>query len=100
MKKLSPSSTPFFLSSSSLMCFLISFQGGFSAGQSLNDLYSYLPRLKRWVINRPMTFPRCDHGMATVENKIFCVGGRKLNSVSWQLYSTLAFLCILQQSLL
>ncbi|XP_051893019.1 kelch-like protein 9 [Pristis pectinata] len=54
--------------------------GGFSAGKALNDLYSYIPRLQRWIINQPMTFARCDHGMATIGDKIFCVGGRALNS--------------------
>ncbi|XP_029468061.1 kelch-like protein 9 [Rhinatrema bivittatum] len=54
--------------------------GGFSAGKALNEVYSYLPRLKHWITNRAMTFARCDHGMATVGDKIFCIGGRTLNS--------------------
>ncbi|XP_048414532.1 kelch-like protein 13 isoform X1 [Stegostoma tigrinum] len=54
--------------------------GGFTAGKVVKDLYSYLPRLQRWIINQPMTFARCDHGMATIGDKIFCVGGRTLNS--------------------
>uniref|UniRef100_UPI00398F1F12 kelch-like protein 9 n=1 Tax=Pristiophorus japonicus TaxID=55135 RepID=UPI00398F1F12 len=54
--------------------------GGFSAGKALKDLYSYLPRLQRWIINQSMTVARCDHGMATIGDKIFCVGGRTLNS--------------------
>nr|XP_025961994.1 kelch-like protein 13 [Dromaius novaehollandiae] len=28
-----------------------------------------------------MTFTRCDHGMATVRDRIFCIGGRTLNGV-------------------
>ncbi|XP_063792328.1 kelch-like protein 9 [Pseudophryne corroboree] len=54
--------------------------GGYSMNKTLNDVYSYLPRLKRWVVNRAMTHTRCDHGMATVGDKIFCVGGRTLNA--------------------
>ncbi|XP_054854260.1 kelch-like protein 13 [Eublepharis macularius] len=54
--------------------------GGFSAGKTSCDTYSYLSRLRRWIRNRPMTFARCDHGMATVENRIFCIGGRTLNN--------------------
>ncbi|KAL8174207.1 UNVERIFIED_CONTAM: hypothetical protein K2H54_040329 [Gekko kuhli] len=54
--------------------------GGFSAGKTSRDTYSYLSRLRRWIRNRPMTFARCDHGMATVENRIFCIGGRTLNN--------------------
>uniref|UniRef100_A0A8C5QBG1 alpha-1,2-Mannosidase n=1 Tax=Leptobrachium leishanense TaxID=445787 RepID=A0A8C5QBG1_9ANUR len=53
--------------------------GGYSAEKTLNDVYSYLPRLKRWVVNRSMTFARCDHGMATIGDTIFCIGGRTLN---------------------
>ncbi|KAM4696565.1 kelch-like protein 9 [Rhinophrynus dorsalis] len=53
--------------------------GGFSSGRTLNDVYSYLPRLKCWVVNRSMTFARCDHGMATIGDKIFCIGGRTLH---------------------
>lgn len=44
-------------------------------------MYSYLPRLKRWVVNRAMMYARCDHGMATIGDKIFCIGGRTLNAV-------------------
>lgn len=54
--------------------------GGYSTNKTLNEVYSYLPRLKRWVVNRAMTFARCDHGMAAVGDKIFCVGGRTLNA--------------------
>ncbi|XP_077161793.1 kelch-like protein 13 [Paroedura picta] len=54
--------------------------GGFSAGKTSRDTYSYLSRLRRWIRNRPMTFARCDHGMATVGNRIFCIGGRTLNN--------------------
>ncbi|XP_069842591.1 kelch-like protein 9 [Dendropsophus ebraccatus] len=54
--------------------------GGYSNNKTLNEVYSYLPRLKRWVVNRAMTFARCDHGMATIGDKIFCVGGRTLNA--------------------
>ncbi|XP_073412143.1 kelch-like protein 9 [Dendrobates tinctorius] len=54
--------------------------GGYSTSKTLNEVYSYLPRLKRWVVNRAMTFARCDHGMAAVGDKIFCVGGRTLNA--------------------
>uniref|UniRef100_A0A8C4T7I0 BTB domain-containing protein n=1 Tax=Erpetoichthys calabaricus TaxID=27687 RepID=A0A8C4T7I0_ERPCA len=57
-------------------------QMGFSAGKVLNELHSYLPRLKRWVVNSPMVCARCDHGMAALHESIFCVGGRTLNSVS------------------
>ncbi|NXD83056.1 KLHL9 protein, partial [Halcyon senegalensis] len=52
--------------------------GGFSGGKTLRDTYSYLPRLRRWVNNSAMAFTRCDHGMATVRDKIFCIGGRTL----------------------
>ncbi|XP_007894421.1 kelch-like protein 9 isoform X3 [Callorhinchus milii] len=52
------------------------------SGVTLKDIYSYLPRLQRWIVNRAMTFARCDHGMATIGDKIFCVGGRALNSSS------------------
>ncbi|KAG8545998.1 hypothetical protein GDO81_019935 [Engystomops pustulosus] len=54
--------------------------GGYSTSKTLNEVYSYLPRLRRWVVNRAMTFPRCDHGMAAIGDKIFCVGGRTLNA--------------------
>ncbi|NWX17498.1 KLHL9 protein, partial [Aegotheles bennettii] len=52
--------------------------GGFSGGKTLRDTYSYLPRLRRWVGNSAMAFARCDHGMATVGDRIFCIGGRTL----------------------
>ncbi|XP_062447136.1 kelch-like protein 9 [Rhea pennata] len=55
--------------------------GGFSGGKTLRETYSYLPRLRRWVGNCAMTFTRCDHGMATVRDRIFCIGGRTLNGV-------------------
>ncbi|XP_019366003.1 PREDICTED: kelch-like protein 13 [Gavialis gangeticus] len=54
--------------------------GGFSGGKALRDTHSYLPRLRRWVSNRAMTFARCEHGMATVKDRIFCIGGRTLNA--------------------
>ncbi|XP_063001002.1 kelch-like protein 9 [Elgaria multicarinata webbii] len=50
--------------------------GGFAEGKTLRDTYSYLSRLRRWIRNRPMSFARCDHGMATVGDRIFCIGGR------------------------
>ncbi|NXX14073.1 KLH13 protein, partial [Podargus strigoides] len=52
--------------------------GGFSGGKTLGDTYSYLPRLRRWIGNSAMAFTRCDHGMATVRDRIFCIGGRTL----------------------
>ncbi|NXJ01271.1 KLH13 protein, partial [Psophia crepitans] len=52
--------------------------GGFSGGNTLRDTYSYLPRLRRWIGNSAMAFTRCDHGMAAVSDRIFCVGGRTL----------------------
>ncbi|XP_074780164.1 kelch-like protein 13 [Athene noctua] len=55
--------------------------GGFSGGKTLRDTYSYLPRLRRWISNSAMAFTRCDHGMATVGDKIFSVGGRTLKGV-------------------
>ncbi|NWH75051.1 KLHL9 protein, partial [Piaya cayana] len=55
--------------------------GGFSGGKTLRDTYSYLPRLRRWVGNSAMSFTRCDHGMAAVQDRIFCVGGRTLKGV-------------------
>ncbi|NXU81387.1 KLHL9 protein, partial [Oreotrochilus melanogaster] len=55
--------------------------GGFSGGKTLGDTYSYLPRLRRWVSNSAMAFTRCDHGMATVRDRIFCIGGRTLKGV-------------------
>ncbi|XP_056395211.1 kelch-like protein 9 [Hyla sarda] len=59
---------------------IVYISGGYSNNKTLNEVYSYLPRLKRWVVNRAMTFARCDHGMAAVSDKIFCVGGRTLNA--------------------
>lgn len=56
--------------------------GGFSGGKTLRDTYSYLPHLRRWICNSAMAFTRCDHGMATVRDKIFCTGGRTLKGVS------------------
>lgn len=56
--------------------------GGFSGGKTLRDMYSYLPRLRRWVGNSAMAFPRCDHGMAAVRDRLFCIGGRTLKGVS------------------
>ncbi|XP_026568129.1 kelch-like protein 13 [Pseudonaja textilis] len=55
--------------------------GGFAEGQTLSTMYSYLSRLRCWVRNRPMAFARCDHGMATVGDRIFCLGGRARASV-------------------
>lgn len=55
--------------------------GGFAAGKTMRNTYSYLSRLRRWILNRPMTFARCDHGMATAGGRIFCIGGRALNDV-------------------
>ncbi|XP_040261814.1 kelch-like protein 9 [Bufo bufo] len=59
---------------------IVYISGGYSTSKTLNDVYSYLPRLKRWVVNRAMMSSRCDHGMAAVGDKIFCVGGRTLNA--------------------
>ncbi|XP_051492871.1 kelch-like protein 9 [Apus apus] len=56
--------------------------GGFSGGKTLRDTYSYLPRLRRWIGNSAMAFTRCDHGMATAGDRIFCVGGRTLKGVA------------------
>ncbi|NXP49971.1 KLHL9 protein, partial [Heliornis fulica] len=55
--------------------------GGFSGGKTLRATYSYLPRLQRWISNSAMAFTRCDHGMATARDKIFCIGGRTLKGV-------------------
>nr|XP_009933180.1 PREDICTED: kelch-like protein 13 [Opisthocomus hoazin] len=52
--------------------------GGFSGGKTIRDTYSYLPRLRRWIGNSAMAFTRCEHGMATVRDRIFCIGGRTL----------------------
>lgn len=60
---------------------LFSGTGGFAQGQTLSAMQSYLPRLRCWVRNRPMAFARCDHGMATVGDRIFCLGGRALANV-------------------
>ncbi|KAM3911734.1 kelch-like protein 9 [Leptodactylus fuscus] len=59
---------------------IVYISGGYSTSKTLNEVYSYLPRLKRWVVNRAMTFARCDHGMAAIGDTIFCVGGRTLNA--------------------
>ncbi|XP_053328484.1 kelch-like protein 9 [Spea bombifrons] len=56
--------------------------GGYSAGKTSSDVYSYLPRLRRWVVNRAMAFARCDHGMAAIGDTIFCIGGRTLNAAN------------------
>lgn len=56
--------------------------GGFSAGRTLADTFSFFPRLRRWRHNCAMTFPRCDHGMAATKDGIFCIGGRTLKGVS------------------
>jgi len=56
--------------------------GGFSGGKTIRDTYSYLPRLRRWIGNSAMAFTRCEHGMATVRDRIFCIGGRTLKGVS------------------
>ncbi|KAM5146312.1 kelch-like protein 9 [Mantella aurantiaca] len=68
--------------------------GGYSTSKTLNDVYSYLPRLKRWVVNRAMAYARCDHGMATIGDKIFCVGGRTLNAAKeWIHVNETEFYC-------
>ncbi|KAG9354482.1 hypothetical protein JZ751_001192 [Albula glossodonta] len=68
--------------------------GGFSGGKTLSHLYSYLPRLKRWVPNRPLAISRCDHGMATVQDTIYCVGGRTLNKAQeWTHVNEMEFYC-------
>nr|XP_033816745.1 kelch-like protein 9 [Geotrypetes seraphini] len=68
--------------------------GGFSAGKTLHDIYSYLPRLRRWVSNRAMTFARCNHGMATIGEKIFCIGGRTFNSTEgWSHVNETEYYC-------
>ncbi|NXN99026.1 KLHL9 protein, partial [Rhinopomastus cyanomelas] len=56
--------------------------GGFSGGKTLQETYSYLPHLRRWIGNRAMAFSRCDHGMAAARDKILCIGGRTLKGVS------------------
>ncbi|XP_020649052.3 kelch-like protein 9 [Pogona vitticeps] len=68
--------------------------GGFSASKTTCETYSYLSRLRRWIKNRPMTFARCDHGMATVGDRIFCVGGRALtNAGEWVPVNQTEFYC-------
>lgn len=68
--------------------------GGYSTSKTLNDVYSYLPRLKRWVVNRAMMYARCDHGMATIGDKIFCIGGRTLNAAKeWIHVNETEFYC-------
>ncbi|KAH0615621.1 hypothetical protein JD844_005079 [Phrynosoma platyrhinos] len=68
--------------------------GGFAGGKTLPDTFSYLSRLRRWVRNRPMTFARCDHGMAAVEDKIICIGGRALtNAEEWVPVSKMESYC-------
>ncbi|NXS63027.1 KLHL9 protein, partial [Brachypteracias leptosomus] len=68
--------------------------GGFSRGKTLRDTYSYLPRLRRWVSNRAMAFPRCDHGMASARDRIFCIGGRTLKGAEeWVHVSEMEFYC-------
>ncbi|XP_042336316.1 kelch-like protein 9 [Sceloporus undulatus] len=68
--------------------------GGFASGKTLPDTYSYLSRLRRWVKNRPMTFARCDHGMAASEDKIVCIGGRALtNAGEWVPVSKMESYC-------
>ncbi|NWH24957.1 KLH13 protein, partial [Grus americana] len=62
--------------------------GGFSGGKTLRDTYSYLPRLRRWIGNSAMAFTRCDHGMATVRDRIFCVGGRTLKGAEEWIHVT------------
>ncbi|XP_058015180.1 kelch-like protein 9 [Ahaetulla prasina] len=68
--------------------------GGFAEGQTLSTMYSYLPRLRCWVRNRPMAFDRCGHGMATVGDRIFCLGGRALaNGQEWVPVSEAEYYC-------
>nr|XP_034969519.1 kelch-like protein 36 [Zootoca vivipara] len=68
--------------------------GGFAAGQPLRDTYSYLSRLRRWVRNQPMTFARCDHGMAIAGDRIFCIGGRALaNAQEWVPVNEMEYYC-------
>ncbi|NXD15780.1 KLHL9 protein, partial [Nothocercus nigrocapillus] len=68
--------------------------GGFSGGKTLRETYSYLLRLRRWVGNCAMTFARCDHGMATTGDRIFCIGGRTLNGVEeWIHVNEMEYYC-------
>ncbi|KAM9218156.1 kelch-like protein 13 [Leptosomus discolor] len=68
--------------------------GGFSGGKTLRDTYSYLPRLRRWIGNSAMAFTRCDHGMATVRDKIFCIGGRTLKGAEeWIHVNEMEYYC-------
>ncbi|NXO60934.1 KLH13 protein, partial [Aramus guarauna] len=68
--------------------------GGFSGGKTLRDAYSYLPRLQRWIGNSAMAFTRCDHGMATVRDRIFCVGGRTLKGAEeWIHVNEMEYYC-------
>ncbi|KAM8995801.1 kelch-like protein 9 [Ara ararauna] len=68
--------------------------GGFSGGKTLRDTYSYLPHLQRWICNSAMAFTRCDHGMATVRDKIFCIGGRTLKGVEeWTHVNEMEYYC-------
>ncbi|NXJ95661.1 KLH13 protein, partial [Corythaixoides concolor] len=68
--------------------------GGFSGGKTLRDTYSYLPRLRRWIGNSAMAFTRCDHGMAAVRDRIFCIGGRTLKGAEeWIHVSETEYYC-------
>ncbi|KAJ7308110.1 hypothetical protein JRQ81_008618 [Phrynocephalus forsythii] len=68
--------------------------GGFTAGKTTCQTYSYLSRLRRWITNRPMTFARCNHGMAAVGDRIFCIGGRALtNAGEWVPVNQTEFYC-------
>ncbi|XP_063172412.1 kelch-like protein 9 [Candoia aspera] len=68
--------------------------GGFAEGQTLRTMYSYLSRLRCWIRNRPMAFARCDHGMAAVGDRIFCIGGRALtNAQEWVPVSEVEYYC-------
>ncbi|KAM9271092.1 kelch-like protein 13 [Morus bassanus] len=68
--------------------------GGFSGGKTLRDTYSYLPRLRRWIGNSAMAFTRCDHGMATARDRIFCIGGRTLKGADeWIHVNEMEYYC-------
>ncbi|KAM6431313.1 kelch-like protein 9 [Liasis olivaceus] len=68
--------------------------GGFAEGQTLCIMYSYLSHLRCWIRNRPMAFARCDHGMATAGDRIFCLGGRALtNAQEWVPVSEAEYYC-------
>ncbi|NXL53719.1 KLH13 protein, partial [Podilymbus podiceps] len=68
--------------------------GGFSGGKTLRDTYSYLPHLQRWIGNSAMAFTRCGHGMATVRDRIFCIGGRTLKGVEeWIHVNEMEYYC-------